>query len=369
MACTRAHLEAMSMWLSIPCLKNFVVKSMLTACVKKINFHQWCAETVIFFFSFSLEREKKTKKDWWLCLFGNRFVASWSNGRTRSRTTSISNRTIARTAATQPEQDKFAFLKSETSHASFENVWVSVEMWRMSFHIRTCSKEMMPSWTARSTMIDKNLFFMYMCVCVCAYRAQLFTVNYLYISPVHIDIKEITREWKKWIAIVAYNHRRGASTCSFSRSHIVRIRWLSTSKRFLLRGRRLLLFTLSQSPLVHICQRRFFVAYRSTSFALSLLLLLFRWQSERARERQAGENIVCISSETETQWRVRLVVVVMWLKLDHLSTEDEEQACLPTEKRISLYYFKFVDWKLLASFSLSLSLRFFSHLSTFDLKP
>jgi hypothetical protein len=97
-----------------------------------------------FILFFIREREERREKN----LVTNRachcmsliLVASWSNGNKRMRTTSISNFTICPTAVAdrRKKEDKFAFLKFEKSHASFQNMCVCMWKKRMSYiHIFT----------------------------------------------------------------------------------------------------------------------------------------------------------------------------------------------------------------------------------------
>ena len=112
------------------------------------------------------------------------------------------------------EKSKFAFLKFETSHGSFENECVYVcaftdgegtcekKKWAnvVVRYERCCSREMMLWWTCyvnqRSKMIDKKLFCVSLYRYVCIHRAQLFTVNYLLFTRIVYMNRLISRRIK-----------------------------------------------------------------------------------------------------------------------------------------------------------------------------
>ena len=102
-------------------------------------------------------------------------VASWSNGNKRMTTANISNFTICLTAVAnrreKRREDKFAFLKFEKSHASFENMCMCAKKRRMSYtytYTHTYSPKMMPSWITHWHWLDddRQEFVLYIYVCV-----------------------------------------------------------------------------------------------------------------------------------------------------------------------------------------------------------
>jgi hypothetical protein len=123
--------------------------------------------------------------------------------------------------------------------------------------------------------------------------------------------------------------------------------WLSTYKKKR-RNFYLFFFMLSHYRLVHICHRKFSVAYRSTSILYKFVVR--RKMTCQITSAVSFVHLIYQAERREKQSSV-CVVVVIRLKLDFLSIEYYTRPY----RRISLYYFKFVYWKLL-------------FLSTFDLK-